>query len=111
MCKKASPLAILARIGLCLGVLAATIVGAEGETQPRINWIQINTNLSLVLLHFDTDANRSYAIQYIDYAPTNGATWSLLASVPVSAAPGHYVWPDSWSPTRRQRFYRLQAAP
>ena len=81
-------------------------------TEPKINWIQIPSYLpGVVLLHFETDANRAYEIQYIDYAPTNGATWSVLAPVPLSGSTEHYVWPDFLSPSIKQRFYRLQAAP
>jgi hypothetical protein len=92
-------------------VLVATSWTARA-TQPKINWIQIPSYLpGYVLLHFDTDANRTYQVQYLDYAPTNGATWSVLATIPSDAAPQHYIWPDTLSPTRPRRFYRLQATP
>jgi len=85
---------------------------ARGSTPPKINWIQLPAYLpGYVLLHFDTEANRTYEVQYLDYAPTNGATWSILATIPPETGPDHYVWPDTLVPGRTQRFYRLKATP
>jgi hypothetical protein len=117
MSMQAPALALRSRAhrSVAAGSLAVSLVWMAASwsaraTQPKINWIQFNPP-NLVLLHFETDANRAYEIQYIDYAPTNGATWSVLAPIPLSGSPEHYVWPDFLPPSIKQRFYRLQAAP
>src|SRR5262245_21709800 len=96
-------------IGFAFAALAAS---ASAATVPKFNWIQLPAFLpGTVLLHFDTDANRTYEIQYVDYAPTNGDTWSILATIPAQPAPNHYVWTDFLVPDRTQRFYRLKVTP
>lgn len=66
-----------------------------------------------VLVHFNTEPNRAYVLQYTSsFTITNGvvsATWSNLYSVPSFPFEGHYIVPD-WR-TNTQRFYRLVATP
>src|SRR5688572_314096 len=60
-----------------------------------------------VLLHINTDGDRSYVLQYTDSFTVTStgivARWSNLFTMP--AAPNHYVIPDTG--TAPQRFYRL----
>ena len=92
--------------------LASILFSGHASTVPKFNWIQLPAYLpGTVLLHFDTDANRTYEIQYVDYAPTNGTTWSILATIPAQPSPNHYVWTDFLVAGRTQRFYRLAATP
>jgi hypothetical protein len=92
-----------------LAVLAALSFPAAA-TPPEISLIQpFSTNQ--LLLHFDTDPNRLYVLQYTDKISTNGfagSTWSNLFSAPISPFPGHYIIPDYR--TNKFRFYRLQAS-
>jgi len=92
--------------------LAFVVLSGSAATVPKFNWIQLPAFLpGTVLLHFDTDPNRTYEIQYVDYAPTNGANWSILGTIPAQPSPNHYVWSDFLVPGRTQRFYRLAATP
>jgi hypothetical protein len=65
-----------------------------------------------VLIHFDTEANRTYELQYTETLTTNGlpgGNWTNLFVAPNTDFPNHYVVPDTG--TRPQRFYRLHAMP
>jgi len=65
-----------------------------------------------VLVHFDTDGNRTYTLQYTDKIGTNGfatSTWSNLYTTPLLPFPDHYIIVD-WG-TNRMRFYRLKVTP
>src|SRR5262249_49356792 len=75
-----------------------------------------------VTLHFNTDANRTYTLQYLDSlkCPTNtdvgcsvysvpNAAWSNLWVAPRLPFPNHYVIADYR--TNRMRFYRLRVTP
>ena len=65
-----------------------------------------------VLVHFDTDPNRTYVLQYTDKLGTNGfegSTWSNLYTAPLLPFPNHYIIPD-WG-TNKMRFYRLKVTP
>ena len=67
---------------------------------------------NMVLLHFDTDANRTYTLQYTDKLGTNGfasSTWSNLYRAPLLPSPSHYIVPDYR--TNKMRFYRLSVTP
>src|SRR5215470_14416052 len=46
-----------------------------------------------VLLHFDTDANRTYTLQATDRLGTN-AVWTNLYSAPNLPFTSHYIVPD-----------------
>jgi hypothetical protein len=89
---------------------------------PRIDRIEL-LNTQLVTIHFNTDANKSYELQFLDslscrtsvvgtnriVCNTNGAPiglWSNLFVAPDSPFPSHYVISDTR--TNQQRFYRLR---
>jgi hypothetical protein len=96
----------LTLLGACVLLL---IVGARAG-QPKIDLIQpFLTNQ--VLIHFDTEANRTYELQYIDELAATGssARWSNLFVAPLTEFPNHYVVPDTR--TSQQRFYRLRVTP
>ena len=79
--------------------------------QPKIEFIErFQTNH--VLIHFDTEANRTYELQYTETLTTNGlpgGNWTNLFVAPNTDFPNHYVVVDTGS--RPQRFYRLHAIP
>ena len=99
------------RLAACLPLLLVLALAHGGD--PRIDFIErFGTNL--VTLHFDTEANRSYSLQFLDYlnVSTNGAlsgSWSNLAVIPAAPFNNHYVWPDFT--TSSMRFYRLAVSP
>ena len=101
---------------------AAWLLGAPGAraAEIRIDHIELfSTNL--VLVHFDTEANRHYFLQYLDIAncpdgglgsclnPGVSGTWSNLFEAPKIPTVSHYIVPDTR--TNRWRFYRLKVTP
>ena len=107
----------------CLPWLVAfvTAAGVDALTrEPHIDLIdRLGTNL--VTIHFDTEANRAYTVQYMDHLPcrTNGVLgatnsfptggWSNLFTIPAFPFNNHYVIVDSR--TNQHRFYRLGVTP
>lgn len=76
-------------------------------TAPQIEEIALFPG-NQVVLHFDTEANRAYTLEYTDSLPGTGP-WQPLYQVPSQPFMSHYVVPDSR--TNAQRFYRLLAVP
>ena len=66
-----------------------------------------------ILIHFNTEANRTYVLQYADSFTLTStgvvAHWSNLFTAPSFPFPNHFVIVDSG--TAPQRFYRLSATP
>jgi hypothetical protein len=78
---------------------------------PKIDFLEIYLKTN-VLIHFDTEANRTYTLQYTEELPINGGTggsWTNLYVAPNIPFPNHYIILDT--AMRRQRFYRLIATP
>ena len=98
---------------LCCAVILLPFVWLALAQEPRIEFIErLGTNM--VTIHFDTEANRSYTLQYVDPfdTGTNGApysSWSNLAVIPAVPFNNHYVWPDY--STSSFRIYRLAVTP
>lgn len=102
-------------------VLLVTSAARLAAAEPNIYLIErLSTNL--VTIHFDTDANRTYSLQYLDNSscPTNSGggcstykvptgSWSNLWVAPKLPFPNHYVYADYR--TNRMRFYRLKVTP
>ena len=73
----------------------------------------------LVTVHFDTEPNRKYELQYTDgfqhgtnlntTLPIPSGSWSNLFVAPAVPFPNHYVIADTR--TNQHRFYRLRATP
>jgi len=99
------------RLGAGLALALAAAAPVAEASPPQIALIQpFLTNQ--VLIHFDTEANRTYALQYTSSLSTNGASsgpWSNVYVAPLLPFPNHYVIVDYR--TNRMRFYRLQATP
>lgn len=98
---------------LCFLCLSATLglFPARANLTPRIDFIEpfLVTN---VLIHFDTEANRAYTLQYTETLPLSAASvvsWTNLYTAPVIPFANHYVVLDT--AMRRQRFYRLVVSP
>jgi hypothetical protein len=107
-----------AAFAVLLLVAAAARLAA---TEPNIYLIEPFSS-NQVTLHFNTDANGTYALQYLDSmsCPTNGGiacssynvpngSWSNLWVAPRLPVPSHYIVPDYR--TNRMRFYRLKVTP
>jgi hypothetical protein len=99
-------------------LMAATRLTAA---EPNIYLIELLSS-NQVTVHFNTDANRTYTLQYLDSlsCPTNGSgacsiynvptgSWSNLWVAPRLLFPNHYVITDYR--TNRMRFYRLKVTP
>jgi len=95
-------------------VLAGTAAVLTGlltlqAAPPKIEYIEPFLS-DMVLIHFYTEPNRAYILQYTERL-TNGVSgsWSNLYSVPAFPFENHYIVPD-WR-TNAQRFYRLKVTP
>jgi hypothetical protein len=78
-------------------------------TLPKISYIErwsVNGTNGL-LLHFDTDANRTYTLQATDMLGTN-AVWTNLYTAPKLPFANHYIVPDL---RPGNHFYRLHVTP
>jgi len=97
--------AVAGMILLCT-ILHCTVTA----TQPIISLISLFSTNG-VTLHFDTEANRQYTLQYTDRLPYPGELliWSNLYTAPNLPFPNHYVILDIR--TSPQRFYRLEVTP
>ncbi len=113
-----SPFSRLASLGfgVALFILIANTLG----TEPSIHYIKrLGTNQ--VIIHFFTDANRAYSVQYLDTLSchtnsmkcnpsgvpmTNWLTLTNFTALPVSF---EYLALDKT--TNRSRFYRLRVTP
>ncbi len=90
------------------GVLA--LILNAGAQLPKIDLIQPFLG-DRVLIHFDTEANLNYELQYTETLTNGvpGGTWTNLFVAPLLDSPSHYVVVDTG--TRPQRFYRLHVYP
>lgn len=90
-------------LGIGLGVF---LVGFSCFGQsPRIDLIEPFL-MNQVLIHFDTEADVVYELQYTDSVGLNGeADWNSLFTAPPLPFANHYVIVDSR--TADQRYYRL----
>src|SRR5437899_1580817 len=59
----------------------------------RIDHIELFLD-NQVTIHFDTEANLTYELQYVNHIPTNGSAWSNLYVAPNLPFPNHYVVAD-----------------
>jgi hypothetical protein len=99
--KRASVIAFVTSLLIFGGHLAAT--------SPKISYIErwsVN-GTNGVLLHFDTDANKTYTLQAADKLGTN-AVWTNLYTAPNLPFTGHYIVPDL---RPGNHFYRLHVTP
>jgi hypothetical protein len=112
------------RAGLCSAAFPLLLLVAAGRldaAEPNIYLIE-RLSSNQVTVHFNTEANRTYTLQYLDSlsCPTNGSgpcsiynvptgSWSNLWVAPRLPFPDHYVITDYR--TNRMRFYRLKVTP
>ena len=67
-----------------------------------------------VTIHFFTEANRTYTLQYLDHLvvginQTSSGAWSNLTVIPATPFNNHFVLVDNR--TNQHRFYRLSVTP
>src|ERR1039457_2359722 len=93
---------------LSLLALAALALSFNAPAaQPRIQLIEPFVN-NQVLVHFDTEANRTYILQYTSYLSAT-SHWSNLFTALAFPFPDHYIVVDTRAAP--QRFYRLSVTP
>ena len=94
-----------------LGIVFLLVWAAPARSAPpEISFVQLYSS-NMLIIHFDTAANRTYYLQYTDKLGTNGGggAWSNLYIVAKTVDPNHYAVPD-WR-TNKARFYRLMVTP
>lgn len=91
---------------------AALLAGLSASAAaPKIDYIELFLT-NQVLIHFDTEPNRIYELQYTERLTTNGVAggaWTNLFVAPSTPFPNHYIVVDTR--LRPQRFYRLRVTP
>ena len=75
-------------------------------TEPHIDLIE-RYDTNRVTIHFNTDANRTYVLQYS--SAKNFGTWSDLFTVPSASFPNHFVLVAP--ATNAFGFFRLAVTP
>lgn len=86
--------------------LNAALLGAE---PPRIDRIEFFLT-DQVTVHFDTEANRTYELQFRnDLKPSSDSQWTNLFIAPRLPFPNHYIVVDTR--TNQARVYRLRVTP
>lgn len=96
--------------GMVSGICFGAILNLPAAV-PRIDYIEIYLQTN-VLIHFDTEANRTYTLQYTETLPgagTAGGNWTNLYVAPSIPFSNHYIIVDT--ALRPRRFYRLMASP
>ena len=99
------PLRLLAACWLSLPLIG------KAAPQPKIELIELFLT-DRVLIHFDTEANRTYELQFTETLAPNGTpagAWTNLYVAPNIPFPNHYIIVDTRM--RPQRFYRLRVLP
>ena len=98
--------------GLAMALIALCVALARAGT-PRIELVEpFETNQ--VLIHFYTEASRSYTVQrctsFIQSNNSVTAVWSNIAFVPAQPFDDHFIAVDT-NKTLPVRFYRLKVVP
>jgi len=83
-------------------------VSGMASEPPRIDHIEL-FQANEVTVHFDTEANRTYELQFQNPAGTANAPWTNLFVAPRIPFPNHYIVVDTR--TNRARIYRLKVTP
>lgn len=100
----------------CRGLLTRSVAGmflvlaSAFAGQPMVGFVELFGS-NQVLVHFDTEANRTYELQYTETLTNGvpGGVWTNLFVAPSIPFPNHYVIVDTR--LRPQRFYRLRVTP
>lgn len=90
-----------------LGMAALAFTFNLWAGQPRIFLIEPYVN-NQVLVHFDTEANRTYILQFSSSLSAT-SHWSNLFTALAFPFPDHYIVVDTRAAP--QRFYRLSVTP
>jgi hypothetical protein len=88
---------------MCITAIWLSSQAPVNSTQPEISYIE-RFGSNQVLIHFDTDPNRTYILQYT--SSLAGSNWSNLYTGYNYPFSEHYVIPDTR--TNGSRFYRLK---
>jgi hypothetical protein len=94
---------------LLVVVVAAGFTASIAATEPpRIDRIEL-FQTSQVTVHFDTEPNRTYELQFRNQSGTTNAPWTNIFVAPKIPFPNHYIVVDTR--TNRARIYRLRVTP
>ena len=94
-------------LSFLLGSMALSMPFPARSEQPRIEYIEpFLTNR--VLIHFDTEASRTYILQYTSSLNAT-SRWSNMFTGFAFPFPNHYIVVDTNAVPRR--FYRLSVKP
>ncbi len=98
-----------ASFATALALVCTSTAPASGAAPepPRIDRLEFFLN-DQVTIHFDTDANRTYELQFRNLAPAL-TPWTNLFVAPRIPFPNHYIVVDTR--TNRARIYRLKVTP
>ncbi len=114
----ASGFSRLAKLGF--GIALFLLISNTFGTEPRFHYIR-KYGTNQVIIHFYTDANRTYVLQYVDtlschtnsmLCNSNGVpmkNWSNLFTNVVVPFPYDFTVVDAT--TNKSRFYRLSVTP
>ncbi len=92
--------------GILLGLIwGASALQGGNASAPKIEFIE-PFQKDLVLIHFDTEPNATYDLQYSDSLNPSSQNWISLYVAPNLPFGNHYVIPDTR--TKLRRFYRLR---
>lgn len=92
--------------GIVLGLLwGVSALRGGNASAPKIDYIEPFLK-DLVLIHFDTEPNASYDLQYSDSLTPSSQKWISLYVAPNLPFGNHYIIPDTRA--NPSRFYRLR---
>ncbi len=100
-------LTVMQAAGLLVSAMVF-LVSVRAAEPPKIDRIEL-FQTSQVTLHFDTEANRTYELQFRNQSGTNNVPWTNLFVAPRIPFPNHYIVVDTR--TNAARIYRLKVTP
>jgi len=93
--------------GFLFAAIALALSSGARAADPHIDRVErLGTNL--ITIHFDTDANRVYVLQYCAEIPSTN--WIDHTEIGATPFPNHYVLVDTIT-NSNVRLYRLRATP
>jgi len=94
------------RKGFSCALVLGLVIQTTRATDPQIDYIE-RYGTNKVTIHFNTDANRTYTVQYSTTA--NPGTWTNVMTVPAEPFINHFV-AVAWA-TNANNFFRLSVTP
>jgi hypothetical protein len=108
MAKTAKPATRVHPFPMVVVLSTCFVFGTRAAEPPRIDHIEL-FQANQVTVHFDTEANRTYELQFQNPGGSLNAPWTNLFVAPRIPFPNHYIVVDTR--TNRARIYRLRVTP